>query len=89
MREYPGASVRGAPRRCSSTVGVATWGADAPGPRSRHQASIPVSLAINGAGFALFVAALMLTGAMDAEQRRFVLSALRDPRGSIRALRGG
>ena len=36
-----------------------------------------------------FVIALMLTGAMDTGQRRFVLGALRDPRGSIRALRGG
>lgn len=84
MREYPMRIVVGA---LPMTVGVATWVLTRLALPA--QASIPVSLAINGAGFALFVAALMLTGAMDAEQRRFVLSALRDPRGSIRALRGG
>jgi hypothetical protein len=33
-------------------------------------------------GFVAFVAALLVTGAVDAEQRRFLLAAVRDPRGT-------
>jgi O-antigen/teichoic acid export membrane protein len=84
MREYPLRIEVGA---LAILVGVATWGltrAVLPA-----DASVPLSLLINTLGFATFVVALMLTGAMDRDQRRFVAAALRDPAGTLRALRGG
>lgn len=83
MREYPMRIAIGA---LPMAVGVTMWSL------TRlvlpDEASIPLSLAVNSMGFVTFVVALMLTGAMDSEQRRFVLGALRNPRGSLRALRG-
>jgi O-antigen/teichoic acid export membrane protein len=51
-------------------------------------AGIPLSIAANGLAFLAFVAGLLATGAITAEQRRFLVRALRDPVASVRALRG-
>lgn len=84
MREYPLRIEVGA---LALGIGAATWAL------TRWAlpdgASVPLSLAINTLGFLAFVTALVLTGAMDADQRRFLGRALRDPAGTLRAVRGG
>jgi hypothetical protein len=84
MREYPLPIEVGA---LPLAVGVAAWAA------TRwvlpSDATIPVSLAINALGFLAFVGLLLVTGAIDREQRQFLARALRDPVRTLRAVRGG
>lgn len=52
-------------------------------------ASIPLSLAIHAAGFALFLALLLASGAVTKDERRSLANAMRDPIGTVRTIRGG
>jgi len=83
MREYPLRIEIGA---LAIGIAVTTWLA------SRAvlpvDASIPLSVAVNTLAFVVFLGALLLTGAVGADERRFLFAALRDPMGSLRALRG-
>ena len=84
MRAYPLRIEVGA---LALAIGVAMWAltrAVLP-----DHASIPLSLAINAIGYLAFVAALLVSGAIDADQRRFLVAAVRDPLGTLRAVRAG
>ncbi|MBK7905618.1 MAG: oligosaccharide flippase family protein [Gemmatimonadetes bacterium] len=84
MREYP---LRIEVGLLPLAIGVVAWA----GTRAvlPLDASVPLSLAINAGGFVAFTALLLVTGAVDREQRQFLLAAVRDPRGMLRAVRGG
>lgn len=67
-------------------LGAVVWSvARMVGPSS---AGTVASIAVNALAFGVFVLLLSVTGGLTADQKRFLSGAVRDPLGSLRAMRG-